>query len=199
MARDDNAGQGDDAGLARWSRLKAASGAPAPAVAPEPVAAEPSPEEVEAIVAALPSLESIAQTRDVAAFLARGVPQALRNAALDRLWRSDPAIWDRIPDAIDYAENYLAPETIAGWGAAPEGAGRELVERLHAAMRPPVEPPANDDAPPPAAAARTPAAPEISPADDPAAPPAVAQPPLAATRRRHGGALPGADGDEISV
>ena len=120
MARDERGGD-EGSGLSRWARLKAEAGQesppPSPVAEPEP---EPTEEEVAAIVARLPSLESIGESRDVTAFLARGVPQALRAAALDRLWRVDPAIRDRIPDAIDYAENYHLPESIAGWGPAPQ-------------------------------------------------------------------------------
>ena len=42
----------------------------------------------------LPSLDSITATTDIRAFLAPGVPEELKHAALRRAWRSDPAIRD---------------------------------------------------------------------------------------------------------
>lgn len=42
----------------------------------------------------LPSLDSITATTDIRAFLAPGVPEELKHAALRRAWRIDPAIRD---------------------------------------------------------------------------------------------------------
>jgi hypothetical protein len=194
MARDERE-EGEASGLSRWARLKAEAGQASPPPAPAPVAVpEPTEEEVAAIVARLPPLDSIGESRDVTAFLARGVPQALRSAALDRLWRVDPAIRDRIPDAIDYAENYHLPESIAGWGAAPPGAGEKLAERLHAAAGEltsiPEEAPTTSTEPavaPPAAVSRT--APD-APADLGALAPLAATSDPRPARRRRGSALP---------
>ncbi|MBL8590932.1 MAG: DUF3306 domain-containing protein [Methylobacteriaceae bacterium] len=189
MIRGDEPEPQEDEGrfLDRWARRKAA-GEETP-VAPPPVEPAPTEQEVEAIVARLPALDSIATTRDVSAFLARGVPEALRNAALDLLWRSDPAIRDRVADAIDYAENYLAPETIAGFGAAAPEAGRTLVERLHRGVETLTEAGPGPDHPGPVAAiapqppAEPPEAPEARLSTESAAAPRRAP-------RRHGGALP---------
>lgn len=192
MARDEREGD-EGSGLSRWARLKAEAGQESPPPAPpSPAAPEPTQEEVAAIVARLPSLDSIGESRDVTAFLARGVPQALRMAALDRLWRVDPAIRDRIPDAIDYAENYHLPESIAGWGPAPTGAGERLVERLHAAAGELSETPEQLPAPSMAAApAPAPGAFVPPPAGgEPAAPSPAARPEALAARRRQGSALP---------
>ena len=202
MVRDERE-EGEASGLSRWARLKVEAGQANPPPAPATVAGpEPTEEEVAAIVARLPSLESIGETREVTAFLARGVPQALRAAALDRLWRVDPAIRDRIPDAIDYAENYHLPESIAGWGPAPQGASEELFARLRGAGG--EIPPISEEAPaaPAQAAIRrdesaVPSAPgarvETAATAQPTAPGATRP-----ARRRQGSALPG-DGVEFSA
>ncbi|MBK9083039.1 MAG: DUF3306 domain-containing protein [Rhizobiales bacterium] len=187
MARDER-GEADDDGrfLDRWARRKAASDtAPTEADA----APEPEPIPVEEIVARLPPLDSVVPGADVSAFMAAGVPAELRTAALDRLWRIDPAIRDRIADAIDYAEDYNAPDAIPGFGPATREAVEAVARRLAG-----LDPPAQD----------TPAATTFREAGTAAAPPAVADPlppepeadrgaePTEPARiaRRHGGALP---------
>lgn len=182
--------------LARWSRLKseaAVADAELPAVEPS---AQISAEEA---IAALPKLEEIDAATDIRGFLHDGVPQALRAAALSRAWLADPAIRNRIPDAIDYAEDYNAPHTISGWGpACPDEAGR-AVARLHAPE--PVEvatsdPPNESVKPVRAAKAQADArsATERSQIEDGASEPApvmVAQTaPIEKNPRRHGGAMP---------
>ena len=119
----------DEDRLDRWARLKAESARPAP----------PAPKEEEAVdaafVAALPTIERIDAATDLSGFLRKGVPDALRNAALARAWMADPAIRDRIPDAIDYAENYNAPHTISGWGQACPQEAQSYVGRTLDALR----------------------------------------------------------------
>lgn len=167
--------------LAHWARRKAEAARPAPAAAPEPEAAD------EAFLAALPKIEEIDATTDIRGFLREGVPQALRGAALARAWMADPSIRDRIPDAIDYAEDYNAPHTISGWGpACPQQAQTEVTRALEP---PPAETASRAEiaqAQEPAPAAAPPPEPESAPADEPAPPPS----PITKKRRRHGSALP---------
>lgn len=95
--------------LQRWSRRKqeAESEANQPAEKLEPLenleaerrassgAPSKSEEEKPAFdLKSLPSIDSITATTDIRAFLAPGVPEELKNAALRRAWRADPAIRD---------------------------------------------------------------------------------------------------------
>ncbi len=107
---------GDETFLKRWSRLKQArQHAPAPQgeAAPETAAKPareptpqpesqhaPAPRENRAdepdgdpeVVAKLPPVDSLTKDSDYTAFMGKGVPQALRLAALRKLWVSDPVI-----------------------------------------------------------------------------------------------------------
>jgi hypothetical protein len=127
--------QGDGAFLERWSKRKADE------AAREEGAANPSPDApparpLDEILAELPAVEDIRADTDVRGFLQAGVPPQLRAAALSRLWLADPAIRDRVPDAIDYAENYNAPETIFGWGPADPTQAQALAARAHGFLEP---------------------------------------------------------------
>jgi hypothetical protein len=117
----------DDAFLARWSRRKIeARRAPEPESVPaaEPEELETSaagpgdaeasltPEEIEA----LPKIEDLTSESDLGAFLKKGVPEALRNAALRRMWSVDPAIRDYVGDARDYAWDWNVPGGVPGNG-----------------------------------------------------------------------------------
>ena len=74
--------------LGRWSRLKREAVREVP---PEPAADLPS-EEPLVDLEALPPRESLGAASDYTPFLAAGVPEALRCAALRKAWASDPAI-----------------------------------------------------------------------------------------------------------
>jgi hypothetical protein len=113
-----------DGFLARWSRRKLEEREPAagqrpvgqdvaengdatalehiPADTPDDVI---TPEEL----AALPPIAEITLDTDITAFLRRGVPSILRNAALQRLWVLDPAIRDFVGEARDYAWDWNTP------------------------------------------------------------------------------------------
>jgi hypothetical protein len=118
--------------LSRWSRLKreaeakppapsdtsplsGASDSDAPAKAIEdglPALPELTPEEL----AALPRLEDITPEMDLSLFMRSGVPASLRNAALRRMWALDPAIRDRVGDALEYAYDWNIPGNVPGSG-----------------------------------------------------------------------------------
>lgn len=211
-----SSGQDDGGFLGRWARRKReaereaereAAAAPPEAVA-EPAAPAPDvPAELEAdpeLLASLPRLEDITATTDIKVFLQKGVPAALRNAALRRAWSADPIISTYEDPARDYFWDWNAP------GGVPGGGGLLDPERVAKMARdiggkPDSE--MDDSEPAPVDTAAAPAedaapeadesAPPAPPAD--AAPPETAPPtaqastklePPATPRRRHGGALP---------
>lgn len=196
----DDADGRDEAFIARWSRRKAQpeDGAESAEVAPDPVEAEPTPEEREKLIAALPPLDSIGPGVDLKPFLAKWVPEDLRNAALRRMWSTDPAIRDAVGDALDYAHDYNAPETIAGWGPlSPGDSVQETVERLFAGQPPrmreeeaPEEAPSTPEEPAVAAARPLVDHPEAVPMSEVKKPSQEADKGNEISRRRHGGALP---------
>lgn len=65
----------------------------------------------------LPAIETIDAATDIKAFLAKGVPDSLRTAALRQVWASDPAIRDYV-GPYDYAWDFNQPAT-HGFGALP--------------------------------------------------------------------------------
>jgi hypothetical protein len=73
---------------------------------------ELTPEEL----AALPRLEDITPEMDLSVFMRSGVPVSLRNAALRRMWVLDPAIRDRVGDALEYAYDWNIPGSVPGSG-----------------------------------------------------------------------------------
>jgi hypothetical protein len=100
--------------LARWSRLKGeARREAAAAPAPPPTADAVTEDEI----AALPKVDELSVDSDVTAFLRRGVPAALRNAALRRMWLLDPAIRDFVGHARDYDYDWNTPGGVPGYGA----------------------------------------------------------------------------------
>lgn len=128
-----------DGFLARWSRRKRDEARrPAEPPAPPPDAASPgvapaeddtslSPEEL----AQLPSLEALTAATDLAPFLRAGVPRALRNAALRRMWSVDPAIRDFVSEAREYAYDWNTPGGVPGTGGAISAEDvRAMVEKV---------------------------------------------------------------------
>jgi Protein of unknown function (DUF3306) len=111
--------------LSRWSQRKLdSSGAPPEGPpAPAEASADPAPpNEMSAEeIAALPPVESLTVESDVAAFLRKGVPHALRNAALRRAWALDPEIRDYIGDARDYAYDWNVAGGVPGTGPLEPG------------------------------------------------------------------------------
>lgn len=93
--------------FARWSRLKkaarqqeeATAGRPSAAAPAGPPPSEPPPE--------LPPIESLTAESDYSAFMRPDVPEALRQAALRKLWRSDP-VYANLDGLLEYGEDYAA-------------------------------------------------------------------------------------------
>jgi hypothetical protein len=135
-------GGSGDGFLSRWSRRKRAAPSeaePAEESPPQDDTAVALPEDVardmaedvadEAYIAALPRIEEIVKGTDIRGFLKRGVPEALRNAALRRAWSADPAIRDYLDVAVDYAWDFNAP------GGVPGGGGVLKPERVAEMLR----------------------------------------------------------------
>ena len=64
----------------------------------------------------LPDVEDLTAASDLTQFLRNGVPKALRNAALRRMWTLDPAIRDYLGEAREYAYDWNTPDGVPGSG-----------------------------------------------------------------------------------
>jgi Protein of unknown function (DUF3306) len=82
-----------------------------PAAAPD----ELSPEEI----ARLPAPEELTADMDLSLFLRKGVPEALRKAALRRMWALDPKIRDFVSEAREYAYDWNTLGGVPGSGVLP--------------------------------------------------------------------------------
>ncbi|MGM3273847.1 DUF3306 domain-containing protein [Ralstonia sp. 24A2] len=181
----------DESFLSRWSRRKTAERrgepepeaappvevVPAPAVVQEPVPAEPAPDAPPPLT--LEDAAKLTPANDFAPFVARGVDEAVKRAALKKLF-ADPHF--NVMDGLDtYIDDYSQPDPIP-----PEmlrelrhTAELRLFEPLDedVAQRVGFEPPDAEAAP--AVTGETP--------PEPAEPPVVGDP---AQTTRHGGAKP---------
>ncbi len=145
----------EDNFLSRWSRRKRTPEADAPDPAPD---AEPSPDArpdarpdpgaemppgptpiTQEELAALPAIEDLVPGSDIRAFLRPGVPKALRNAALRRIWLLTDSIRNHADPAVDYAWDWNTPGGVPGDGAAP--APERMAEMLRALRDPPAREP----------------------------------------------------------
>ena len=122
-----------DSLLLRWARLKQAAKAAEEtdaASARFDATVEPPATDVPFDPTSLPSIESIAADTDVIAFLRAGVPAELTQAALRKVWTSDPAI----RDFIGIAENqwdFNDPNAIPGFGPlAPTESGVDILAQI---------------------------------------------------------------------
>jgi hypothetical protein len=121
--------------LARWSQRKREAAKEAEqqqAVAPATEAAVPAETEEEDFdLSLLPSLEEMTPSTDLTLFFKKGVPEALRNAALRKMWALDPAIRDYRSEALDYAYDWNVPGGVPGGGDLPESFdSSEMVARI---------------------------------------------------------------------
>jgi hypothetical protein len=113
----------DESFFSRWSKRKRVTVHTPEAQPPETPSPEPQEEPAESLsdeeLAALPSLDQFTLETDIRPFLQKGVPQALRNAALRRKWLLTPAIRDHSDPAVDYAWDWNTPGGVPGDGLAP--------------------------------------------------------------------------------
>lgn len=124
--------------LSRWSRRKravagAAKAAPVAAPAPQdPTLQEPVAEEAEPEfdLSTLPSLEDITGTSDMSVFLQKGVPEALKNAALRRAWALDPFIRDHV-GPVECGWDFNDPNAMPGFGLLEDSVDRtEMLRQI---------------------------------------------------------------------
>ncbi len=115
--------------FARWSRVKAE--ARLEPVVQEPVPVEPPPAEAEAAAPAptLEQVQSLTPDSDFTPFIARGVDETVRRAALKKLF-SDPHF--NVMDGLDtYVDDYnkfepLTPLMVAALNHAKDFIAREI-------------------------------------------------------------------------
>ncbi len=161
----------------------------AEAAPPEPVAEEPEPE---FDLASLPSLDSLHAGSDFTAFLKKGVPLALRQAALRKAWVTDPLIRD-FRNPLDYGWDFNTPGGLPAGFSDTLGEAADVVRKLLRQAVGEKEPAEEGQepatAPEPVAEPEAPLLVAEAPAEaEPAAMEPV--PEFAPPRRRHGGALP---------
>lgn len=132
----------DEPFFSRWSRRKRVAGAedlPAPEPQAPPAAAPVAPQDESLSpeeLAALPSLDDLTVGSDIRAFMQKGVPDALRNAALRKMWMLTPAIRDHNDPAVDYAWDWNTPGGVPGDGAAlPAEKAAQMLRDLTAPRR----------------------------------------------------------------
>jgi hypothetical protein len=207
--------------LSRWSRRKREAGAQAgreastplerndrgEAVAP-PCGEEKSPGALgsessapsvpDFDVSSLPPIEAIGADTDISAFMQKGVPSALRHAALRRVWSADPAIRDFMGPNENFWDA-AGPDGIPGFGDLdPNLDVKRMVSELFGEIEPAKTKPETAEftgaSGPSAEISETP-----SPSDDRAsqhienaAPQQQMSEPAPAKKmtRRHGGAMP---------
>lgn len=158
-------------------------------------AAETTPITAEEL-AALPPVSELTAASDLRPFLRIGVPAALKNAAMRRMWLLNPVIRDHADCAVDYAWDWNTPGGVPGSGGRLSAdSTRRLMQAFNPAKEPDSQSPEASEAAEPEVLpevpeAATAPAPESAketliqretPRDDSADPPA--QP-------RHGGARP---------
>jgi hypothetical protein len=111
--------------LARWSQRKQEAQRPerepAEGVQQEASAERQGAPEPEFDLSELPKLEELTGSTDITAFLKKGVPEHLRNAALRKSWALDPAIRNYVSPALDYAYDWNAPGGVPGGGQLETG------------------------------------------------------------------------------
>jgi hypothetical protein len=116
--------------LARWSQRKQEARQPEPkpdaqAVEDAESSGSPAPEGQDVApqfdLSTLPKLEEMTGSTDVTAFLRKGVPEHLRNAALRKSWALDPAIRNYVSPALEYAYDWNAPGGVPGGGELDAG------------------------------------------------------------------------------
>jgi hypothetical protein len=138
--------------LSRWSQRKQEAKQPEPkpdtpagenAGSPGSPAPQAHDEQPEFDLSSLPSLEELTGTSDIAAFLRKGVPEHVRNAALRKSWVLDPAIRNYVNPALEYAYDWNTPGGVPGGGDL--GAGVDVARLVSQIMGEPAAEMLNSD------------------------------------------------------
>ena len=145
--------EGDKGFLARWSQRKLEAKQPeakpaasaAESVESSTPSAPPSEDAApEFDLSTLPKLEELTGSTDITAFLRKGVPEHLRNAALRKSWALDPAIRNYVNPALEYAYDWNAPGGVPGGGEL--GASVDVARLVSQIMGEPAAEPIKSDA-----------------------------------------------------
>src|SRR6188768_3991558 len=141
----------DKSFLARWSQRKQEAKQPEPAApvgesveSPGPPAPPSEDATPEFDLSSLPKLEELTASTDITAFLRKGVPEHLRNAALQKSWALDPAIRNYVNPALEYAYDWNAPGGVPGGGEL--GTGVDVARLVSQIMGEPAAETTNFDA-----------------------------------------------------
>ena len=123
--------------LSRWSQRKQKAkppdrDAPAPDADAPPAPVAASEAEPEFDLSSLPKLEDLTATTDITAFLRKGVPEHLRNAALRKSWALDPPIRNYVNPALEYAYDWNTPGGVPG--SSEIGAGMDVARLVSQIM-----------------------------------------------------------------
>jgi hypothetical protein len=137
--------------LARWSQRKQEARQPEPKpdvptgenAEPAGSAAPQGDDTPEFDLSTLPKLEELTGSTDITAFLRKGVPEHLRNAALQKSWALDPAIRNYVSPALEYAYDWNAPGGVPGGGEL--GAGVDVARLVSQIMGAPSAETINSD------------------------------------------------------
>lgn len=141
---------GDDKFLSRWSRRKAEAkekpvrpaapareadtkGAVAARTEGQPDdggAEERKPDAID--LDALPDIDNMDETSDFSVFMQDGIPDALRNRALRKLWQTDPA-FNVVDGLVEYGEDFTDLTGVAESVKTAYKVGKGMVEDEEAA------------------------------------------------------------------
>lgn len=185
--------------LSRWSKRKAEVRQQEQKPATAEAAPPPADEEEEIDLASLPSIESLTAESDFSVFLKKGVPLALRNAALRKLWLTEPSVVN-YKALVEYNWDFTAPgygellptdniakmaqQVFSGFSQTPSAEETPQAESAEIPSQQPALPAPEEEA---IAAVRMSDQPvPAEPVAEPTPEPSTDLPP----RRRHGGALP---------
>lgn len=185
----------DEGFLARWSRRKGeVQSAPEPEATP---AAPAESDEPPFDITSLPSIDSLTGASDIKAFLQKGVPAALRNAALQKMWVADESIrtyigpsemsWDFNAEGAIYGHGPIAPESDIVTML------KDIADHEHLKPKPAPEPETEAESQVAVEGAHEPAPaepPRETAADDCSSPQTDDLPASLESKRRHGGATP---------
>ena len=120
MSRPDDETPVEGGFLSRWAKRKQAVQTQDTVAHPGQESLSEAVPEVPTEELPLPSLDSIVPGSDLTAFFQKHVPEALRTAALRKLWVTDPEIKGFI-EMADYQWDFNNPDSIPGWSSSVEG------------------------------------------------------------------------------